>query len=328
MHRPITLTLSGAAGQIGYSLLFRVASGEVFGPETPVRLRMLEAPRALRAAAGVAMELRDVASPLVASIEVTADPRVAFEGANLALLVGARPRTAGMERSDLLETNGQIFGPQGRAINEVAAEDIQVLVIGNPANTNAMITAAHAPDIPRDRFTALTRLDHNRALARLASRTSVNVREIKRVTVWGNHSRTQYPDIRHATISGRPALELVGKEWADGVFIEAVAQRGAAIIEARGGSSVASTASAIIKNDRIRRLGLDDPEDWTSVGLISDGSYGVPEGLVCSFPVRPVQGQWRIVEGLEIDEFSRRKIDASVAEFIEERDAVAALGLI
>lgn len=328
MHRPMTLTLSGAAGQIGYSLLFRVASGEVFGHTTPVRLRMLEAPRALRAAAGVAMELRDVASPLIAGIEVTADPRVAFEGANLALLVGARPRTAGMERSDLLETNGRIFGPQGRAINEVAADDIQVLVIGNPANTNAMITAAHAPDVPRDRFTALTRLDHSRALARLASRTSVNVREIKRVTIWGNHSRTQYPDIRHATISGRPALELVGKEWADGVFIEAVAQRGAAIIEARGGSSVASTASAIVANDRIRRLGLTDPEDWTSVGLISHGEYGVPEGLVCSFPVRPADGCWQIVEGLEIDDFSRRKIDASVAELIEERDAVTALGLL
>ncbi len=328
LNKPATLTLSGAAGQIGYSLLFRVAAGEMFGPSTPVRLRMLEAPGGVRAAAGVAMELQDAASPLVAGIEVTADPRVAFEGANHAVLVGARPRTAGMERADLLESNGAIFGPQGAAINDVAADDVRVLVIGNPANTNAMIVAAHAPDLPRDRFAALTRLDHNRAVAQLAARTSVNVREIKRVAIWGNHSRTQYPDVRHATVAGRPALEMVGNEWADGVFIETVAQRGAAIIEARGGSSVASTATAIIDHVRDRRFGLADPQDWTSAALISDGSYGVPEGLVCSFPVRPTDGRWEIVAGLPVDEFSRARIDASVAELQEERQAVASLGLI
>ncbi|MFT3901253.1 MAG: malate dehydrogenase [Gordonia sp. (in: high G+C Gram-positive bacteria)] len=328
LNKPVTLTLSGAAGQIGYSLLFRVAAGEMFGPDTPVRLRMLEAPQAVRAAAGVAMELQDAASPLVAGIEVTADPQVAFEGSNHAILVGARPRTAGMERSDLLESNGAIFGPQGKAINDGAADDVRILVIGNPANTNAMIAAAHAPDVPRDRFTALTRLDHNRAVAQLAARTSVNVREIKRVTIWGNHSRTQYPDIRHATVAGRPALEMVGNEWAEGVFIETVAQRGGAIIEARGGSSVASTATAIIDHVRDRRFGLSDPENWTSAALVSDGSYGVPEGLVSSFPVRPVDGNWQIVTGLELDEFSRAKIDASVAELQEERAAVKDLGLI
>ncbi|QKT08621.1 malate dehydrogenase [Gordonia sp. X0973] len=328
LHHPVTLTLSGAAGQIGYALLFRVVAGEMFGPDTPVRLRMLEAPQAVRSAAGVAMELQDAASPLVAGIEVTADPRVAFEGANHAILVGARPRTAGMERSDLLEGNGAIFGPQGRAINDVGADDVRVLVIGNPANTNAMIAAAHAPDVPRDRFTALTRLDHNRAVAQLAARTSVNVREIKRITIWGNHSRTQYPDIRHATVAGRPALEMVGQEWADGVFIDTVAQRGGAIIEARGGSSVASTATAIIDHVRDRRFGLADPDDWTSTALVSTGAYGVPEGLVHSYPVRPVDGQWEIVEGLEIDDFSRARIDASVAELLEEKAAVESLGLI
>lgn len=324
---PLTLTLSGAAGQIGYSLLFRVASGEVFGADQPVRIRMLEAPGALSSAEGVAMELQDAAAPLVAEVEVSDDPRQAFDGADLAILVGARPRTAGMERSDLLEANGGIFGPQGEAINEVASEGIRVLVIGNPANTNTMIVAAHAPDVPRTRFSALTRLDHNRALAQLALRSGAPVSEISRVTIWGNHSRTQYPDLRHALIGGRPALEVVDREWAEGEFIDTVAQRGGAIIAARGGSSVASTATAIIDHVHLRRGGVAEG-DWSSAGRISDGSYGVPAGLVCSFPVISEGGQWEIVQGLEIDEFSRARIDASVAELIEEREAVRHLGLI
>ena len=323
----VTLTLSGAAGQIGYSLLFRVASGELFGPNTPVRLRMLEHPRAVAAAAGVAMELQDAASPLLLDVDVTADPRIWFDGSNVAILVGARPRTAGMERSDLLEANAGIFGPQGRAINDVAAENIRVLVIGNPANTNTMITAANAPDIPKDRFTALTRLDHNRALAQLALRTGLSVGDISRITIWGNHSRTQYPDVRHALIGGYPAMEILDRHWVEGAFIDTVAQRGSAIIQARGGSSVASTVSAIIDHGHLRRHGVPDG-DWSSAGRISDGSYGVPEGLVCSFPVTSSNGSWDIVQGLEIDEFSRHKIDASVAELVEERDAVAALGLL
>ncbi|MBW0254873.1 malate dehydrogenase [Cellulomonas sp. PS-H5] len=328
MARPaVTLTLSGAAGQIGYSLMFRVASGELLGPDTPVRVRMLERPEALHAAHGVALELQDVASPLLVDVDVTADPRAAFDGADIAVLVGAQPRTAGMERADLLEANAGIFRAQGAAINDVAADGIRVLVIGNPANTNAMIAAAHAPDVPRDRFTALTRLDHNRALAQLALRTGVNPRDITRVTVWGNHSRTQYPDLRHALVAGRPALEVVDREWAEGAFIDTVAQRGAAIIAARGGSSVASTVSAIIDHGHLRRGGTP-AGDWTSAGRVSDGSYGVPEGLVCSFPVTAADGVWRIVPDLEIDAFSRARIDASVAELAEERDAVRHLGLI
>lgn len=327
MRQTVTLTLSGAAGQIGYALLFRVASGEMFGPHTPVRVRMLEHPRAVAAAAGVAMELQDAASPLLLDVDVTADPRIGFDGANIAILVGARPRTAGMERSDLLEANAGIFGPQGAAINDVAAQDIRVLVIGNPANTNAMIAAAHAPDVPGERFTALTRLDHNRALAQLALRTGLSVGDISRVTVWGNHSRTQYPDLRHALIADMPALEVVDRAWAEGPFIDTVAARGGAIIAARGGSSVASTVSAIIDHGHLRRRGVPEG-DWTSAARISDGSYGVPEGLVCSFPVISVDGRWEIVQGLEIDAFSRARIDASVAELIDERDAVRALGLL
>ncbi|ROR97444.1 malate dehydrogenase (NAD) [Salana multivorans] len=323
---PITLALSGAAGQIGYSLLFRVASGELFG-RTPVRIRMLEAPRALAAAAGVALELQDAASRLIVDVEVTADPRAAFAGANVIILVGARPRTVGMERRDLLEVNAGIFGPQGRALGEVAADDVRVLVIGNPANTNTLLTAANAPDVPRERFAALTRLDHNRAVAQLALRTGVGVAEISRLTVWGNHSRTQYPDLRHALVGDRPALDVVGREWAESTFIDVVAARGEEIIRARGGSSVASTATAIIDHSRARQLGVREG-DWTSAGLISDGSYGVPEGIVSSFPVRSVDGRWEIVQGLEIDAFSRARIDASVAELLDERAAVSALGLL
>ncbi|PFG19036.1 malate dehydrogenase [Serinibacter salmoneus] len=324
---PLTLTLSGAAGQIGYSLLFRVASGEVFGPDQPVRIRMLEAPGAVRAAEGVAMELQDAAAPLVADVDISDQPRRAFDGADLAILVGARPRTAGMERADLLEVNAGIFGPQGEAINSVANEGIRVLVIGNPANTNTMIVAAHAPDVPRNRFSALTRLDHNRALAQLAARSGAPVGEISRVTIWGNHSRTQYPDVRHALIQGRPALEVVDREWAEGEFIDTVAQRGGAIIAARGGSSVASTATAIIDHVHRRLHGVREG-DWSSAGRISDGSYGVPEGLVCSYPVISRDQEWEIVQGLEVDAFSRARIDASVAELIEEREAVRHLGLI
>lgn len=322
---PVTLALSGAAGQIGYALLFRVASGEMFGPDTPVRVRMLEHPDALAAGAGVALELQDVASPLLVDVEVTADPRVAFDGADVAVLVGARPRTAGMERADLLSANAGIFGPQGAALNDVAGAGIQVLVVGNPANTNAMIAAAHAPDVPRERFTALTRLDHNRAVAQLALRAGVSPADVTRVAVWGNHSPSQYPDLRHARVAGRPALEVVDRAWAEGPFIDTVAQRGRAIIAARGASSVASTATAVIQHSHLRRHGVPDG-DWTSAGLVSDGSYGVPEGLVCSFPVTSAGGVWQVVQGLELDAFSRARVDASVAELVAERDAARALG--
>lgn len=327
MTSPVTLTLSGAAGQIGYALLFRVASGEMFGPDTPVRLRMLEVEGALGAADGVALELQDAASPLLADVEVTADPVRAFDGVDVALLVGARPRTAGMERADLLRANGAIFGPQGRALNEHAADGVRVLVVGNPANTNALITRQHAPDVPADRFTALTRLDHNRAVAQVALRAGVRTDEVRRVAIWGNHSRTQYPDLRHAVVAGRSALEVLPADWVEGEFIETVAQRGAAIIAARGGSSVASTATAIIDQVRLRREGVP-AGDWTSTGLVSDGSYGVPAGLVSSFPVTARDQAWEIVPGLEIDAFSSARIGASVAELEQERDAVRALGLI
>jgi malate dehydrogenase len=322
---PVTLALSGAAGQIGYALLFRVASGEMLGPDTPVRVRMLEHPDALASGAGVALELQDVASPLLLDVEVTADPRVAFDGADVAVLVGARPRTAGMERADLLSANAGIFGPQGAALNDVAGAGIQVLVVGNPANTNAMIAAAHAPDVPRERFTALTRLDHNRAVAQVALRAGVSPRDVTRVAVWGNHSPSQYPDLRHARVVGRPALEVVDRAWAEGAFIDTVAQRGRAIIAARGASSVASTATAVIQHSHLRRHGVPDG-DWTSAGLVSDGSYGVPEGLVCSFPVTSVDGVWQVVPGLELDAFSRARVDASVVELVAERDAARALG--
>lgn len=324
---PITLTLSGAAGQIGYSLIFRVASGELYGPDTPVHVRMLEVPQALGVAEGVALELEDTASSVLASVEITADPNVAFDGANQAILVGARPRGPGMERSDLLEANGAIFAPQGRAAAEHGAEDLRVLVVGNPANTNALIFASNAGDIPAERITALTRLDHNRAVAQLAKRAGVNPAVVRRMTIWGNHSTTQYPDVRHATIDGRAALEVVDHEWAEGPFIEEVAKRGAVIIAARGASSVASTANAILEHVHLRNNGVPEG-DWTSAARVSRGEYGVPAGLISSFPVRAVGGTWEIVEGLEIDAFSRAKIDASVAELEAEREAVRALGLI
>ena len=324
---PVTVTVTGAAGQIGYSLLFRIASGAMLGDAAPVRLRLLEIPQAVKAAEGTAMELADCAFPLLDSVEIFDDARRAFDGVNVALLVGARPRGPGMERGDLLEANGGIFKPQGEAINAGAADDVRVLVVGNPANTNALIAQAHAPDVPANRFTAMTRLDHNRALSQLAERTGVGVGQIDRVTIWGNHSATQYPDVSHATIGGRPAAEVLGDQaWLESTFIPTVAKRGAAIIEARGASSAASAANAAI--DHVRSWVLGTPEgSWTSAGIVSDGSYGVPEGLISSFPVTSSGGDWEVVQGLEVDAFSRGRIDASVAELVEERDAVRELGL-
>ena len=325
---PVNVTVTGAAGQIGYALLFRIASGQLLGPDVPVRLRLLEIPQGVKAAEGTAMELDDCAFPLLAGIDIFDNPREGFDGANIALLVGARPRTKGMERGDLLEANGGIFKPQGEAINAGAADDIRVLVVGNPANTNALIAAAHAPDVPSSRFSAMTRLDHNRALTQVAKRAGVAVDDVRRLTIWGNHSATQYPDIFHAEIAGAPATSLTSDEsWLVDDFIPVVATRGAAIIEARGASSAASAANAAIDHVHDWVTGTRDG-DWTSAGIVSDGSYGVPEGLVSSFPVVSDGDSWEIVQGLEIGEFSRARIDASVAELVEERDAVRALGLI
>ena len=325
---PVKVAVTGAAGQIGYSLPFRIASGALLGPDTPVQLRLLEITPALKALEGVVMELDDCAFTTLDSVEIGDDANSIFDGANLALLVGARPRTKGMERGDLLEANGAIFTAQGKALNAVAADDIRIGVTGNPANTNALIAMSNAPDIPRDRFTALTRLDHNRAKAQLAAKTGSPVGDITQMTIWGNHSATQYPDIFHAEIGGRNAAEVVNdQDWIANTFIPTVAQRGAAIIEARGASSAASAASATIDAARDWLLGSPDG-DWVSMAVASDGSYGVPEGLISSFPVTTSNGDWDIVQGLEIDEFSRGKIDASVAELAEERDAVTELGLI
>ena len=318
MSTPVTVTVTGAAGQIGYALLFRIASGQLLGPDVPVRLRLLEITPALQAAEGTAMELNDGAFPLLAGIDITDDLKTAFDGANVALLVGARPRTAGMERGDLLQANGGIFGPQGKAINEHAASDIKVLVVGNPANTNALIAQQNAPDVPASRFTAMTRLDHNRAVSQLAAKLSVPVTAIEHLTIWGNHSATQYPDLYNTLVNGRSAAEQVDQEWLAGTFIPEVAQRGAAIIKARGASSAASAASAALNHVYDWVNGTD----WTSAAVVSDGSYGVPEGLISSFPVRSVKGEWEVIQGLPINDFSRGKIDASVAELAGERDAV------
>ncbi len=324
---PVTVTVTGAAGQIGYALLFRIASGQLLGPDTPVRLRLLEIPQAVKAAEGTAMELDDCAFPLLAGIDITDDANVAFDGTNVALLVGARPRTKGMERGDLLEANGGIFAPQGQAINDHAADDVRVLVVGNPANTNALIAQSSAPDVPAERFTAMTRLDHNRAVAQLAKKLEVPVTEIRRMTIWGNHSATQYPDLFHAEVGGKTAAEQVDESWLRDAFIPTVAKRGAAIIEARGASSAASAANAAIDHVYDWVHGTAEG-DWTSAAIPSDGSYGVAEGLISSFPVTSKNGKWEIVQGLDIDEFSRSRIDASVAELVEERDAVKALGLL
>jgi malate dehydrogenase len=323
---PAVVTVTGAAGQIGYALLFRIAAGAMLG-DRPVRLRLLEIPQAVKAAEGTAMELADCAFPLLDSVDIYDDATAAFDGVNVALLVGARPRGPGMERGDLLEANGGIFKPQGVAINAGAADDVRVLVVGNPANTNALIAQANAPDVPADRFTAMTRLDHNRAISQLAEKTRARVGDIARLTIWGNHSATQYPDLFHATVSGRPAMELVDLDWFESTFIPTVAKRGAAIIDARGASSAASAANAAIDHVRDWVHGTREG-DWTSVGLVSDGSYGVPEGLISSFPATSVDGSWRVVDGLELDELSRARIDASVAELAEERGAVRGLGLV
>jgi malate dehydrogenase len=321
---PVNVTVTGAAGQIGYALLFRIASGHLLGADVPVRLRLLEIPQAVKAAEGTAMELEDCAFPLLAGIDVTDDLKTAFDGVNVALLVGARPRTAGMERGDLLEANGGIFGPQGKAIQDNAASDVKVLVVGNPANTNALIAQRHAPDVPSNRFTAMTRLDHNRALSQLAQRLSVPVTAIEHMTIWGNHSATQYPDLYTAQVNGRSAAEQVDEDWLKNTFIPTVAKRGAAIIEARGASSAASAANAAIDHVHDWVTGTD----WTSAAVVSDGSYGVPEGLISSFPCRAANGEWQIIDGVEINDFSRERIDASVAELTEERSAVEQLGLI
>ena len=325
---PIRVAVTGAAGQIGYSLLFRIASGSMLGPDQPVILQMLEITPALGALEGVAMELDDCAFPLLAGTVRTDDADVAFGDADVALLVGAMPRKAGMERSDLLSANGGIFKPQGEALSRSAKKDIKVLVVGNPANTNSLIAQSNAADLDPGRFTAMTRLDHNRAMAQLAGRLDASVNDITKMTIWGNHSTTQYPDLFHAEVNGKNAFEAVGDEaWYANEYIPTVAKRGAAIIEARGASSAASAASAAV--DHIRNWHLGTPEgDWVSMAIPSDGSYGVPEGIISSFPVVCADGKYEIVQGLEINEFSRERIDASVAELVEERDAVKELGLI
>jgi malate dehydrogenase len=325
---PANVTVTGAAGAIGYAILFRIASGQMLGPDRPVRLRLLEIPQAVKAAEGTAMELDDCAFPLLEGIDIHDDPAKAFEGTSFALLIGARPRSKGMERGDLLEANGGIFKPQGEAINAGAADDVRVLVVGNPANTNALIAMSSAPDVPRERFTAMTRLDHNRAIAQLARKTGAAVDDITRMTIWGNHSATQYPDIFHAKVNGRDASEVASdRTWLEQDFIPTVQKRGAAIIEARGASSAASAANAAV--DHVHDWVHGTPEgDWVSMSVASDGSYDVPEGLISSFPCTTKDGDWTVVQGLEIDAFSRERIDASTAELAEERDAVQSLGLV
>ena len=332
-RQPVTVTVTGAGGQIGYALLFRIASGQLLGPDTPVRLNLLEIPQGLRSAEGTALELIDGAFPLLSSVDVTDAPRRAFDGAGVALLVGARPRSAGMERADLLEANAAIFGPQGRAINEHAASDVRVLVVGNPANTNALIASAHAPDIPPERFTAMTRLDHNRAVAQLAIKLGVPVGSVDGVIVWGNHSATQYPDVSHATVDGRAATDLVDGRWLDEVFVPTVARRGAEIIEVRGASSAASAANAAI--DHVHDWVTGTGASWTSAGVTTGGrnrdvaeSYGLPDGLICSLPVRSTGSEWEVVAGLEEPPAARARIAASVAELVSEREAVRALDLL
>jgi len=327
VNEPVRVAITGAAGQIGYSLVFRAASGDLLGPDQPVVLSLLEVTPALGALAGVVMELQDCAFPLLAGIETSDDANAAFTGANYALLVGSRPRTKGMERRELLEVNGAIFTAQGRALAAGAADDIRVLVVGNPANTNCLIAMNNAGSIPRDRFTAMTRLDHNRAMAQIGGKLGVPVTSVRKMTIWGNHSATQYPDLFRTEIDGKVAADLVDRSWIEGDFIPTVQQRGAAIIEARGASSAASAANAALNHVRDWALGTP-AGDWVSMAVCSDGSYGVPEGLISSFPCTTAGGEWSIVPGLELDDFSRARIDASVAELGEERDTVADLGLI
>jgi malate dehydrogenase len=325
---PVKVAVTGAAGQIGYSLLFRVASGALLGRDTPIELRLLEITPALKTLEGVVMEIDDCAFSTLAGVEIGDNADRVFDGVSLALLVGARPRSKGMERADLLEANGAIFTVQGKALNDNAADDIRVTVTGNPANTNALIAMSNAPDVPRERFSALTRLDHNRAIAQLAAKTKATVNDIRHMTIWGNHSATQYPDIFHAEVRGQNAATVVNdQEWLENDFIQTVQQRGAAIIEARGASSAASAASATIDHSRDWLRGTADG-DWVSMAVASDGSYAVPEGLISSFPVTTKDGSYEIVQGLDIDDFSRSRIDASVKELADERDSVTGLGLI
>ena len=328
MSTPVKVTVTGAAGQIGYALLFRIASGQMLGPDTPVELSLLEIPDAVKAAEGTAMELDDCAFPLLRRIDIFDDPKAAFDGCNVGLLVGARPRGPGMERSDLLEANGGIFKPQGEAIATGAASDVRVLVVGNPANTNCLIAMSNADGVPRERFTAMMRLDHNRAIAQVADRLGKQVLDVTNMTIWGNHSTTQYPDLVNARVSGESAWDAIDDEaWIADEFIPRVAKRGAAIIEARGASSAASAANAAI--DHVRDWVLGTPEgDWVSMGVPTDGSYGVDEGIVAGLPCRCSGGEWSVVEGLEVPEFSRVRIDASAGELREEREAVSGLGLV
>jgi malate dehydrogenase len=329
MKDPVRVAVTGAAGQIGYALVFRIASGQMLGDDQPVVLQLLEIPQAVGALEGVRMELDDCAFPLLAGVVTTDDANLAFDGADYGLLVGAMPRKEGMERSDLLSANGAIFTAQGRAIATSAADDVRILVVGNPANTNALIAMNNAEGVRAERFTAMTRLDHNRAVAQLAAKAGASVADVTRMTIWGNHSATQYPDVFHAEVAGKPAFDAVGNDqaWLEGEFIPTVQQRGAAIIKARGLSSAASAANAAI--DHVRSWALGTPAgDWVSMAVPSDGSYGVPEGLISGFPVTCAGGRYEIVQGLDIDEFSRGRIDASVAELEGERDTVAGLGLI
>ncbi|MBD3690138.1 malate dehydrogenase [Nanchangia anserum] len=327
MKKPVTVTVTGAAGNIGYALLFRIASGSMLGEDQPVKLNLLEIPQAVKAAEGTAMELNDAAFPLLAGVDIYDDATKAFAGCNYGLLVGARPRTKGMERADLLAANGGIFGPQGKAINDNAADDIKVLVVGNPANTNAFIAAASAPDVPAERFTAMMRLDHNRALSQLAQKTDSQVTDIEKMIVWGNHSADQYPDVSFATVNGKPAVDLVDEAWLDDYFVPTVAKRGAAIIEARGASSAASAASAAV--DHMRSWALGTPEgDWTTIAGPSHGEYGVPEGLVYGMPCTCANGEYTVVEGLELSDKTQAQIAKNAQAAQAEIDEVKKLGLL
>jgi malate dehydrogenase len=327
VSKPVRVTVTGAAGQIGYSIVFRIASGQLLGPDQPVDLRLLEIPPAMGALEGVAMELIDCAFPLLTGLDLHDDPNDAFDGVNIALLVGSRPRTKGMERAELLSENGKIFTVQGKALNDKAADDLKVLVVGNPANTNCLIAMNNAPDIPNERFTAMLRLDHNRAIAQLAAKAEVPVTDVSKMGVWGNHSPTMYPDLFHAEIAGTQAAAVVDDQaWLEDDFLPNVGKRGAAIIEARGASSAASAASAAI--DHVSDWVKGTNGGWVSMGIPSDGSYDIPEGLICGFPCTCTAGEYSIVDGLELDEFSRSKIDLSVAELSDERETVKQQGLI
>jgi malate dehydrogenase len=325
---PVRVAVTGAAGQIGYAILFRIASGQLLGGDTPVHLSLLEIPDALKAVEGTAMELDDCAFGLLAGVDITDDPNRAFDGVNIALLIGARPRSKGMERSDLLEANGGIFKPQGKALNDHAASDIKVLVVGNPANTNCLIAQQNAPDIPAERFTSMMRLDHNRAVAQLAAKAGVTVREVTNMTVWGNHSPTQYPDVFNAKVKGQNAAEAVNdQDWLENDFLPTVQKRGAAVIDARGASSAASAANAAV--DHVRDWVLGTPTgDWVSMGIPSDGSYGVEEGLISGFPVTCANGSYEIVQGLELNGFSQSRIEATVKELADERATIKQLELV